>query len=153
MKDKRSQYGFTLIELLVVIAIIAILAAILVPAVSAALSRARTISCMSNVKQLATAMNAYASARQGQFFDKKSNSYVWLTPLADSYGDVDELRRCPETQVQRANLAGRIDETWYWGRATKDENHYGSYSFNYWFYSEDNAYGHLYDTTGLFADA
>ena len=86
MKDKRSKYGFTLIELLVVIAIIAILAAILVPAVSAALSRARTISCMSNVKQLATAMNAYASARQGQFFDKECTCVrqEWTTVRYDA---------------------------------------------------------------------
>jgi prepilin-type N-terminal cleavage/methylation domain-containing protein/prepilin-type processing-associated H-X9-DG protein len=50
IKMKRSP-GFTLIELLVVIAIIAILAAILFPVFAQAREKARTISCLSNIKQ------------------------------------------------------------------------------------------------------
>ncbi len=52
--------GFTLIELLVVIAIIAILAAILFPVFAKAREKARQTSCLSNERQLATAILSYA---------------------------------------------------------------------------------------------
>ncbi len=55
MKKKH----FTLIELLVVIAIIAILAAMLLPALAKARAKARSISCISNFKQITLAMEMY----------------------------------------------------------------------------------------------
>jgi prepilin-type N-terminal cleavage/methylation domain-containing protein/prepilin-type processing-associated H-X9-DG protein len=56
----RHRGGFTLIELLVVIAIIAILAAILFPVFAQARDKARQSSCLSNTRQIGTAVMMYA---------------------------------------------------------------------------------------------
>jgi len=56
---RQRLKGFTLIELLVVIAIIAILAAMLFPVFARARESARKIQCLSNVKNIATAVQMY----------------------------------------------------------------------------------------------
>ncbi len=53
--------GFTLIELLVVVAIVGILAALLTPALSKAKSRAQTLACLSNLKQLELCCHLYSA--------------------------------------------------------------------------------------------
>jgi len=68
----RKRRGFTLIELLVVIAIIAILAAILFPVFAQAREKARQAQCISNMKNLATAVMLYT-----QDYDERYPSVHW----------------------------------------------------------------------------
>ena len=60
--------GFTLIELLVVIAIIAILAAILFPVFAQAREKARGAACLSNTRQMASAVAMYVQDYDEMFF-------------------------------------------------------------------------------------
>jgi prepilin-type N-terminal cleavage/methylation domain-containing protein/prepilin-type processing-associated H-X9-DG protein len=76
--------GFTLIELLVVIAIIAILAAILFPVFAQAREQARKTACLSNSKQLTTAILMY-----GQDYDETFVPFVaFQEPLLRDNGTV-----------------------------------------------------------------
>jgi prepilin-type N-terminal cleavage/methylation domain-containing protein/prepilin-type processing-associated H-X9-DG protein len=70
MSNRKS--AFTLIELLVVIAIIAILAAILFPVFAQAREKARSVSCLSNVKQLTLGWVMYA-----QDYDENFPQWNW----------------------------------------------------------------------------
>ncbi len=63
----KTHRAFTLIELLVVIAIIAILAAILFPVFAQAKEAAKASSCLSNAKQLATAVQLYINDHDDYF--------------------------------------------------------------------------------------
>ena len=69
---RPRRRGFTLIELLVVIAIIGILAAMLFPVFAKAREAARRIHCLSNVKNIALAINMYL-VDFDKFFPNESN--------------------------------------------------------------------------------
>ena len=62
---RRRPNAFTLVELLVVIGIIAVLVGILLPALTRARSSANRAVCLSNQRQLATALLLYASENKG----------------------------------------------------------------------------------------
>ena len=62
---QSSFKSFTLIELLVVIAIIAILAAMLMPALQQARDKAKSTSCLNNLKQCFLAVVAYGDEADG----------------------------------------------------------------------------------------
>jgi len=62
---QHVRQAFTLVELLVVIAIVALLISILMPALVKAKAAAQQTACMSNLRQIGTALHLYVSNSKG----------------------------------------------------------------------------------------
>ncbi len=124
-RSPRSS-GFTLIELLVVIAIIAILAAILFPVFAQARAKARSISCLSNTKQVGLSYAMYVQDYDEVSPNGRGSGWEWYTELQPYIKSVDMLY-CPD----------RVDGTPYTqGGGSKSSgpyrlSHYVGYGYNW----------------------
>jgi len=116
---RKHTIGFTLIELLVVIAIIAILAAILFPVFAKAREKARQTSCLSNSRQLATAVLSYVQDYD-ETFPVGCPDWWWTggngqprcwSDAIDPYMKNIQILRCPSDSNQ-------IDPTISWAGPT-----------------------------------
>ena len=135
MKVRQFQRssGFTLIELLVVISIISILASMLLPGVSRAREKARTTTCINNLRQLGITIELY---RQDNKDGRYPPAFVGDTdmrvksvepalggvePISRAYPSaavrplypylkLSEVFRCPRDMGQR--ILGRKPSNW-----------------------------------------
>jgi prepilin-type processing-associated H-X9-DG protein/prepilin-type N-terminal cleavage/methylation domain-containing protein len=123
----RSR-AFTLIELLVVICVTAVVMAVMVPALAKARQQGKSVSCLSNLRQLAIASQIYVSNNDGfypiaytnQFTDSMSIFYAWdfttiqkwsplereVTPgLLWEGRTIEEVQQCPSFKGYHNSLA------------------------------------------------
>ena len=108
IRDRRS--AFTLIELLVVVSIISLLVSILLPALSKARDAAKTVKCLSQMRQYGLATSMYASDHgqlpwYSECYPPKGGLWYNIlgpylssakhqNPAVGSF-DMEDLRECP----------------------------------------------------------
>jgi len=113
---RGHRSGFTLIELLVVIAIIAILAAILFPVFAQARAKARQTACLSNMKQIGTAVMMYTQDYDETYpvnnfaYGRGTATFLasWMIHL-DPYMKNLQIFECPDSRVPASRTTIPVD--------------------------------------------
>jgi prepilin-type N-terminal cleavage/methylation domain-containing protein len=141
----NKRKGFTLVELLVVIAIIALLMSILMPALAKVRKQAKSVMCMTNLKQWGSIFEMYAGANDGFLVPGSFGCLTtdrfgqWMDALRPYYQEPD-LRLCPSATKPKI-VGGLTVDLWgadkAWGIYPYSdtwctEGDYGSYGINGW---------------------
>jgi prepilin-type N-terminal cleavage/methylation domain-containing protein/prepilin-type processing-associated H-X9-DG protein len=143
----NSRRGFTLVELLVVIGIIAVLIAILLPVLGKARHSARTIRCLSTLRQLELAWQLYTQEHPRHsipyYVYDTGDLGLWIGQLRGVYSKIDNSRLCSQAEEPQPPDPASASLGWggvfsAWGGPMTNisiiGNQTGSYAFNGWLY-------------------
>lgn len=128
----KSRYfrAFTLIELLVVIAIIAMLVSLTIPHVGQMIERARSATCMGNLKNIGVATTSYLSEHDNTFPYTEINTTDPIYPtnfdalpmeeILGPYGINAKVLRCP-SDVAGPNYFAARTNSYMWAPVADGE--------------------------------
>jgi len=110
-----SSGAFTLVELLAAVAVMALLATLAILGVQSATDKSKSARCLSNLRQLGVAINAYAADNNGLMpapkDDPKSGGERWVTLVIPYVGEQkgrNSIFLCPAEKKQPPdNLANQ----------------------------------------------
>jgi prepilin-type N-terminal cleavage/methylation domain-containing protein len=134
------RLAFTLIELLVVIAIIAILAAILFPVFGQARENARKSACLSNMRQISSAIMMYTEDYNETFplnrFGWPRVPYTWREAVLPYIKNLDLFRDPSNPNARRLYAPSKVPgvDTSCWGSPQVPK----SYTYNGNFFNRDD---------------
>jgi prepilin-type processing-associated H-X9-DG protein/prepilin-type N-terminal cleavage/methylation domain-containing protein len=98
MPKIRKAHGFTFVEILVALVVIGLIAAILLPIFLSGRESARRATCVSNIRQLGSALMMYTQDNDGYFIPELRGSNNWDNLIA-KYLKSSEVFRCPSASV------------------------------------------------------
>lgn len=131
----RRRSAFTLIEVLVSVSIIAVLVAVLLPALAQARRTVEATTCLSNLKQMATAAHSYTAAYGRyvpyQFTNPKSRiAYNWDRTLVPSPTDPARLLARPGL-LWEGRILPQVNQCPSYHGASNDSGYpYSGYNYN-----------------------
>ncbi|HUV67609.1 MAG TPA: type II secretion system protein [Sedimentisphaerales bacterium] len=154
----RRKSGFTLIELLVVISIIALLMALLMPALQRVKKQARTVACLSLLRQWSLWFSMYAMDNGGYLMEgwqgssKGTGNNTWCSALGAYHNYDTGVTCCPNATkpwLDEFGNSGEFEGTFlgsttawgYWKHEEWLQPLKGSYAMNGWCNNPEPGYG------------